>query len=1337
MSVCELTCVYYMFHIYICYSLGLVDSLSTTQFVLSPEPREWNQITILCDHSWPSWVPLLNLWFTSNPHTSIRQTTIVIISKDRSMFNLFGLNRQSNVKWSSQDLCLMTNAQLINVLLRTNACFYDGSVHAWLNIYRSWSSLPETLRPQLFCAMHNKYCLRTLNQCTDIIWQRASHGAVGGVTATQIWIGFSMPTLQMPESEPRPSYCPHIINDLLEFAPGGVNVLPLNRRLLLDNCNGRHLTPVPFEAVPYTFYSSGLLPLIKSSYTQLPRVACPTPFTPSRFCLREFTTKELTRFLDLPVAFKHRLLRAFGLTPSLSNPLLKSIPLKLLQHALYVSGVLEILALHDMSNARVGSQGGTQSDVTSLDEDNLNNDHETSRREASTSATNRLGDSNFNPARNQYQGQSRTDLRKHTQVSSLLVPQATFHQSKTSTSQIDVKATKTDSAAVPTYLWDNEVAKAIKMDNEDPQLIKALNIVRKYALKVWKRSIVKSFITYLKHTHPASYSNFMHGNRKDLDPEFVNDLEAGLDCLYYAGNATWWEWDYGSRLFFWRWPSHFVKYARDGISVCWKTNQRPSNKRLQPQIHDQNMKSCMKKKIDSVKQKKYIKPGKVTSLIRYFAVPKGDADVRMVYDGTDSGFNDMIWVPSFGLPTVNTLLRGTSPTTWMVDLDIGKMFLNFMLDQDAQQYVGVDLTPLSSDGYKAGEAVIWEKYSRCAMGLAMSPNHTTRAILIAEEFLTGMPWEFSNPFHYHEVRLNLPGSKSYCPGQPWFSLRRYDNELSSILAIYVDDERVQAPSYELAVLAARQVASRESYLGVQDAARKRRPPSQQAGAWAGSIIHTNNEEVGVLVSNERWTKAREIIRLWLSIVENDHDPELCTETLISHRGFLVYVARTYDVLTTYLKGIHLTIDGWRSNRDREGWKTREVNDHMRYKDDSCDRYYHKRNKRGDYPEKVRPVPRLLLDLKALHVLTESKQPPVLLVQTNRVYVVRYLFGDASGSGFGTTILTGNKMAVEFGTWSEAGAANSSNFREFANLVMKLESEALKGQLDGAEIFLFTDNSTTECAFHNGTSTSKTLFELVLRMKVIQLKHATKIHVIHVAGTRMISQGTDGLSRGNLFEGVLTSGDMLSHVPIHLGACERSGLLLDWIREWTSEPMLKPLRPEEWIWRGQGLAPYTMKNLDGMSMPVEGEEEVFLWSPAPCVADVALEYIRKSVHKRPQLTHIVVIPKLMTNKWRKHLLKHSQFSFYIDPGHTFWSELQHESLLICFFLPQLSHSPWTIKRSPKVLAMERLLREMQKRKDGSEQIILLKFWNLCRKLPTMPSGVVRKVLSSGKIRQVSY
>ena len=60
-----------------------------------------------------------------------------------------------------------------------------------------------------------------------------------------------------------------------------------------------------------------------------------------------------------------------------------------------------------------------------------------------------------------------------------------------------------------------------------------------------------------------------------------------------------------------------------------------------------------------------------------------------------------------------------------------------------------------------------------------------------------------------------------------------------------------------------------------------------------------------------------MLRLQAQVIEN---PEvyLCTHSIISDIGKLVYGTQTYDPLTTYLKGLYLTIDGWRPDRDING-----------------------------------------------------------------------------------------------------------------------------------------------------------------------------------------------------------------------------------------------------------------------------------------------------------------------------------------------------------------------------------------------------------------------------------
>jgi hypothetical protein len=40
---------------------------------------------------------------------------------------------------------------------------------------------------------------------------------------------------------------------------------------------------------------------------------------------------------------------------------------------------------------------------------------------------------------------------------------------------------------------------------------------------------------------------------------------------------------------------------------------------------------------------------------------------------------------------------------------------------------------------------------------------------------------------------------------------------------------------------------------------------------------------------------------------------------------MVYVSMTYTSLIPYLKGIYLTLNSWRPDRDKEGWKDPKFN----------------------------------------------------------------------------------------------------------------------------------------------------------------------------------------------------------------------------------------------------------------------------------------------------------------------------------------------------------------------------------------------------------------------------
>ncbi len=95
-----------------------------------------------------------------------------------------------------------------------------------------------------------------------------------------------------------------------------------------------------------------------------------------------------------------------------------------------------------------------------------------------------------------------------------------------------------------------------------------------------------------------------------------------------------------------------------------------------------------------------------------------------------------------------------------------------------------------------------------------------------------------------------------------------------------------------------------------------------------------------------------------------------------------------------------------------------------------------------------------------------------------------------------------------------------------NLVKIIEEEALQGYLTNWELWIFTDNLAAKSCMFRGGSSSKLLHELVLWLQRDKPSARFVLHMIHVTGMRIIAQGTHGLSRGTVLEGVVTGQDML-------------------------------------------------------------------------------------------------------------------------------------------------------------------------------------------------------------------
>ena len=306
-----------------------------------------------------------------------------------------------------------------------------------------------------------------------------------------------------------------------------------------------------------------------------------------------------------------------------------------------------------------------------------------------------------------------------------------------------------------------------------------------------------------------------------------------------------------------------------------------------------------------------------------------------------------------------------------------------------------------------------------------------------------------------------------------------------------------------------------------------------------------------------------------------------------------------------------------------------------------------------------------------------------------------------------------KTQFVHGQWATEICEQSSNFREFVNTVKSIKKYVDNGTLKGAELFMFTDNSTVEAAFWKGNSKSEKLFRAVLELKKMEMVGDVMIHIIHVAGTRMIRSGVDGLSRADKTAGVMKGESMLQHVPLHQFPNEREPELEGWFRAWWPEKQCGPLRvhtrPEDW---------FTTCHESGCH----------LWFVPPAAGDAVAEELGRAIHKRSQNTHIIVIPRLMENRWGRKLRRESTFLFVIPVGtEGVWGVNMYEPLFMFVSLPLCRYKPWTLKGTRFVDEFCGTLRAVWEGPDARRRHLLRKLFVTERRLCSLSEGMVREVL----------
>jgi hypothetical protein len=206
-------------------------------------------------------------------------------------------------------------------------------------------------------------------------------------------------------------------------------------------------------------------------------------------------------------------------------------------------------------------------------------------------------------------------------------------------------------------------------------------------------------------------------------------------------------------------------------------------------------------------------------------------------------------------------------------------------------------------------------------------------------------------------------------------------------------------------------------------------------------------------------------------------------------GFMCHMVMTYETITPFLKGLHLTLASFLSHRGAEGCKLSDRQwldriktlvkegkmseadarraeeaeraaqrpeaewysyirlqlDGEEISEEEAQAALDARIQDGDPPpEKKKGIQRFGRDLFATSEMLAADSPPEVNVRSSAIFMIVYGLASVSGKGFGGTIMGKDGTRYRIGIWDKNTKEETSNFREFENVAEALEEEAEKG-----------------------------------------------------------------------------------------------------------------------------------------------------------------------------------------------------------------------------------------------------------------------------------------------------
>jgi hypothetical protein len=245
---------------------------------------------------------------------------------------------------------------------------------------------------------------------------------------------------------------------------------------------------------------------------------------------------------------------------------------------------------------------------------------------------------------------------------------------------------------------------------------------------------------------------------------------------------------------------------------------------------------------------------------------------------------------------------------------------------------------------------------------------------------------------------------------------------------------------------------------------------RKTGAWAGALFSTTDGKISQSVTAEKWQKGQDSVKSLVDAIKSQ-DGMLSYKAIERVHGFLCHLSMTFEVITPFLKGFHLILAKHLPRRDEDGWKFTEKGYlayvHQRLADDKISDSEAEEMIASadegcpDHPEIVVATERFKQDLVALGEILKPESPPEVVVRSNAVLQVLYGYRDASGKGFGSTMLSNKGIRFRIGLWEKDAEDESSNWKEFENVVEALEEEGKNGWCT------FSPSAATQLAARTG------------------------------------------------------------------------------------------------------------------------------------------------------------------------------------------------------------------------------------------------------------------------------